>query len=66
MHLTLGYRFQPILFLIFPPLRSWIPVEALCAGLGSDGRRSFTEAEGRELVLFGGKVGGGRASQAES
>ena len=36
--------------------RSWLPVEALCAGLGSDGSRSLADAEGRELILFGGKV----------
>lgn len=38
-------------------LRSWLPVEAVCAGLGSDGGRSLAAAEGRELILFGGKVG---------
>lgn len=36
--------------------RSWLPVEALCAGLGSNGRPSLADAEGRELILFGGKV----------
>lgn len=36
----------------------WLPVEALCAGLGADGNQSLVEAEGRELVLFGGKVCG--------
>ena len=36
--------------------RSWLPVEALCSGLGSNGSRSLADAEGRELILFGGKV----------
>lgn len=35
---------------------SWLPVEGLCAGLGANGNHSLKEAEGRELVLFGGKV----------
>ncbi|CAM9938434.1 unnamed protein product, partial [Hapterophycus canaliculatus] len=37
----------------------WLPVEAVCAGLGDEGSnssRSLAAAEGRELVLFGGKA----------
>lgn len=34
----------------------WLPVEAVCAGLGGEGSQSLAAAEGRELILFGGKV----------
>ncbi|CAM9567290.1 unnamed protein product [Scytosiphon promiscuus] len=34
----------------------WLPVEAVCAGLGDGSSRSLAAAEGRELILFGGKA----------
>lgn len=37
----------------------WLPVEAVCAGLGGaggDDADASVDAEGRELILFGGKV----------
>lgn len=43
--------------IVLPPVERWLPVEALCAGLGGNGSGSLLEAEGRELILFGGKVG---------
>lgn len=47
----------PFAPLFFFSCLSWLPVEALCAGLGANGKHGLAEAEGRELVLFGGKVG---------
>ncbi|CAN0142633.1 unnamed protein product, partial [Laminaria digitata] len=65
--LTVGEHVDPSLFVAEPccgvegleildrASKSWLPVEALCAGLGANGKHSLEEAEGRELVLFGGK-----------
>ncbi|CAM9332180.1 unnamed protein product [Ectocarpus sp. 12 AP-2014] len=66
--LTVGEHVDPSLFVAEPccgvegleicdrASGSWLPVEAVCAGLGSDGGRSLAAAEGRELILFGGKA----------
>eukprot|EP00903_Cladosiphon_okamuranus_P013737 g12788.t1 len=66
--LTVGEHVDPSLFVAEPccgvegleirdrSTGSWLPVEALCAGLGGNGGRSLADAEGRELILFGGKA----------
>eukprot|EP00752_Nemacystus_decipiens_P018464 g16554.t1 len=66
--LTVGEHVDPSLFVAEPccgveglEIRdrssgSWLPVEALCAGLGSNGTRNLADAEGREIILFGGKA----------
>eukprot|EP00904_Undaria_pinnatifida_P000552 jgi/Undpi1/10498/HiC_scaffold_29.g12948.m1 len=66
--LTVGEHVDPSLFVAEPccgvegleildrASESWLPVEGLCAGLGANGNHSLKEAEGRELVLFGGKA----------